>query len=223
VRFVYDNLRKYGYVQRAEIGIGAQEITPTLAARLGLARDWGVLISDVVPGGPAAAARLQLQDIVDAVDERQVSGLAGFAAAMYLHPPDEELTLEVLRGAQRVSVVVPPVQRRDEGYDLADFIDPHNVMEGLGVFMVDLDGRLRRPPAGARRSSGALVIARAPGLSVYTSELRPGDIVYEVNHHPVASIQQVPSLLQPMRPGQAVVLQIERNGELQYIAFEWGD
>ena len=29
VRFVYDSLRKYGFVQRAEIGAGAQEITPS--------------------------------------------------------------------------------------------------------------------------------------------------------------------------------------------------
>ena len=46
VRFVYDNLRKYGFVQRAEIGVSAQEITPTLAAGLGLSRDWGVVIAD---------------------------------------------------------------------------------------------------------------------------------------------------------------------------------
>jgi serine protease Do len=223
VRFVYDNLRKYGFVQRAEIGVGAQEITPTLAAGLGLARDWGVLISDVVPGGPAAAAGLRLQDIIDAVDERQVTGVPGFAAALYLHPPDEDLKLEVLRGPQRISMVVPAMQHRDEGYDLADFIDPRNVMEGLGVFMVDLDDRLRRPLSATRKSSGALVIARSPGLNVYTSELRPGDILYEINHQSVGSVQQVRAALQPMRPGQAVVLQIERAGQMQYIAFEWGD
>ena len=223
VRFVYDNLRKYGFVQRAEIGVGAQEITPTLAAGLGLARDWGVLVSDLARGGPAAAAGLKLQDIIDTVDGRQVTGIPGFAAALYLHPPDEDLKLEMLRGQQRISVVLPAMQHRDEGYDLADFIDPRNVMEGLGVFMVDLDDRLRRHLSGARESSGAIVIARSPGLNVYTSELRPGDILCQINRQSVASVQQVRSVLQPMRPGQAVVLQIERAGQLQYIAFEWGD
>ncbi|MBV9727512.1 MAG: trypsin-like peptidase domain-containing protein [Gammaproteobacteria bacterium] len=223
VRFVYDNLRKYGFVQRAEIGAGAQEITPTLAAGLGLARDWGVLISDVVPGGPGAAAGLQVQDIVDAVDERPVAGVPGFAAALYLHPPDEDLKLEVVRGAKRISLRVPAMQHRDEGYDLADFIDPRNAMEGLGVFMIDLNDRLRSPFGPTRKSSGALVVARSPGLNVYTSELRPGDIIHQVNQQSVASVQQVRSVLQPMRPGQSVVLQIERAGQMQYIAFEWGD
>jgi serine protease Do len=41
VKFVYEELRKYGYVHRTEIGVGVQEITPTLSAGLGLAQSWG--------------------------------------------------------------------------------------------------------------------------------------------------------------------------------------
>ena len=53
MRFVYEELRKRGYVRRTEIEADVQEITPTLAAGLGLVRDWGVVVSDVEPGGPA--------------------------------------------------------------------------------------------------------------------------------------------------------------------------
>src|SRR5208337_4096820 len=192
-------------------------------AGLGLSRDWGVIIADLIPFGPAAAAGLRLQDIIDAVDDRQVVGLPGLAAALYLHPSDEDLKLEVLRGRQKITVVVPAVQRKDVRYDLADFIDPRNVIDGLGVFMVDLDDRLRSPPSSTRNSSGVVVIARSPGLNTYTSDLLPGDVVYQINQQTVESVQQVRSLLQPMRRGQPVVLQIERGRQLQYIAFEWGD
>ncbi len=129
----------------------------------------------------------------------------------------------MLRGRQKISLVVPAMQRKDERYDLADFIDPRNVIDGLGVFMVDLDNRLRNPLSITRNSSGVVVIARSPGLNIYTSDLRPGDVVYQINRQTVESVQQVRSLLQPMRPGQPVVLQIERGSRLQYIAFEWGD
>ena len=223
VRFVYDNLRKYGYVQRAEIGVSAQEVTPTLAAGLNLSRDWGVVISDVFPLGPAAAAGLRSQDIIDTIDGREVLGIPGFAAALYLHPRDEDLKLEVLRGRERIAVVVPGIQHKDQRYDLSDFIDPRNLIDGLGVFMVELDERFRRPSSGTRVPSGVVVVARSPGLNVYTSDLRPGDVIYQINRQTVASIQQVRSMLQPMRPGQPVVLQIERDGQLQFIAFEWGD
>src|SRR5246127_1710301 len=160
------------FVQRVEIGVSAQEITPALAAGLGLSREWGVVIADVIPSGPAAAAGLRSQDIIDAVDDRQVVGLPGLAAALYLHPTDENLKLEVLRGRQKLSVVVPAKRRKDEGYDLADFIDPRNLIDGLGVFMVDLDDRLRSP-LHTRNSSGVVVIARSPGLSTYKSDFVP--------------------------------------------------
>ena len=223
VRFVYDNLRKYGFVQRAEIGVSAQEITPTLAAGLGLARDWGVIISDVPADGPAAAAGLRLQDIVDAVDGQQVVGLPGFAAALYLHPVDEDLKLELLRDGVKLAVVLPATRHMDDQQNLADLIDPRNLIDGLGVFVVALDGRFHNSFVRPQNSPGVMVIAKSPGVNVYTSDLRPGDIVYEVNHQEVESVQQVRALLQHMSPGQPVALQVERAGQLQYIAFEWGE
>jgi serine protease Do len=222
VRFVYDSLRKYGFVQRAEIGAGAQEITPTLAAGLSLSRDWGVLISDVAPTGPAAAVGLKSQDIIDAVDGRQVFGLPGFMAALYLHPADEDLKIDLLRGPKKISVVLPALQHKDKREDLADLIDPRNVIDGLGVCVVDLDDRIRPALLPPRYSSGVVVMARSPGSDMYPSGLRPGDIIYGVNQRPVETVQQLRSLLQPLKPGQAVVLQIERGNQLQYIAFEWG-
>jgi len=68
VRFVYESLRKHGHVHRTEIGAGVQEITPDLAEGLHLPRSWGVIISDVMPDGPAAAAGLKVQDIVLTAD-----------------------------------------------------------------------------------------------------------------------------------------------------------
>jgi serine protease Do len=222
VRFVYDSLRKYGFVQRAEIGAGAQEITPPLAAGLGLSREWGVLISDVAPAGPAEAAGLKSQDIINAVDGWQVFGLPGFTAALYLHPADQDLEVDVLRGSKKISVVVPALQHRDKRVDLADLIDPHNVIDGLGVCVVDLDNRIRPMLSRPRYSSGVVVTARSPGSNIYSSELAPGDIIYGMNQKPIESVQQLRSATQAMKPGQAVVLQIERGNQMQYIAFEWG-
>lgn len=68
--FDYQNLRKTGRVRRVAIGLRAQNITPTLAAGLGLARSWGV-ISDIAVGGAAEAAGLNLNDIILAMTSGQ--------------------------------------------------------------------------------------------------------------------------------------------------------
>src|SRR6202007_2686845 len=132
VRFVYQELRKYGYVHRTEIQAGVQEITPTLAAGLGLAQTWGVVISDFEPGGPADEGGLAVRDVVVAVDSHPIKGLPGFTAALYLHPPDEELTVVVLRGSKTMSLNIAAIEHRDDMDQLADLVDPKNRIGGLG-------------------------------------------------------------------------------------------
>src|SRR5260370_8872010 len=83
VNFDYQNLRKYGHVQRVAIGAKAQTITPTLADGLGLARSWGTIISYTLPGVMPDTAGLQGQDIVLAIDDHPILGLPDFMAALY--------------------------------------------------------------------------------------------------------------------------------------------
>src|SRR3954453_24184291 len=64
IHWAYQQLRQTGHVHRPTLGIGVQAITPLLAAALHLERSNGVLITDVTPGGPAEAARLQVNDII---------------------------------------------------------------------------------------------------------------------------------------------------------------
>jgi type II secretory pathway component PulC len=66
-------------------------------------------------------------------------------------------------------------------------------------------------------------VAQSPGLNSYTSSLHAGDIVISLNQTPIASVQQLIAHLDSMKPEQAVVLQIERAGKLEYVAFGWGD
>ena len=68
VRNVYDQIRKHGRVRRGQVGLLVQTITPTLAAALQLPEETGAVVADVVPGGPAEAAGVQVKDIVLALD-----------------------------------------------------------------------------------------------------------------------------------------------------------
>lgn len=221
VGFVYANLRKYGHVHRTEIQVGAQTVTPTLAAGLGLAQNWGVVVSDVIPKGPADAAGLKVQDIVVAIDGRPILGLPGLTAALYLHPVDQVVRLEVLRGNQKISLNVPALEDRDKEDHLANFIDPNNQIGRLGVYVMDLDDQLRSAiSADVRIPSGVVVLGQSLDLNALTSTLRAGDIIHAVNRVSIQSVDQLRSALRGLKPGDPVVLQIERLGQLQYVDFE---
>jgi len=220
VRFVYQNLRKYGHVHRTEIQANAQEITPSLAAGLGLSQNWGVVISDVMPGGPADAAGLKIQDIVVAVDGRPILGLPGLTAALYLHPPDEVVELEVLRGTKKLALNVPAIPYHDSADQLADFIDPNNRIGRLGIYVMDFDARVRAAMPNLRIPSGVVVLGQSLDINALTGDLHGGDIIHALNRVSIQSTEQLRSALGQLKPGDPLVLQIERQGQLQYVASE---
>src|SRR6202011_4518603 len=140
VNFDYQNLRKTGHVRRVAIGAIAQNITPTLAAGLGLARSWGAIISDTIPRGPAEAAGLQTEDIVLAIDDRPIASLPDFMAALYLHPSDQILKIDVLRSTKRMSFNVPVNVYHEKIDELAEVPDlQQTLIRRLSIFVTDLD------------------------------------------------------------------------------------
>jgi len=221
VNFVYHSLRKYGHVHRVEIGAVAQTITPDLAEGLDLPRSWGVIISDVVSGGPAEAAGLKIQDIVLAADGRRTATLSAFSAALYLHPLDQVLKLEVLRGQESKTLYIPAIEHRDRMDQLMDAVDPEkSLIPRLGILAIDLTDQLRSMVTDLRIASGVVVVGRAADLIVPETGLTTGDIIHSLNTTPVDSAEQLRTLTRQLKGGQPVVLQIERGGQLQYLAFE---
>ena len=57
-------IEEHGKVERGWLGVQIQEVTPAIAASLGLKADHGALVAVVSPNGPAAAAGLKQGDVV---------------------------------------------------------------------------------------------------------------------------------------------------------------
>ena len=221
VRFVYDNLRKYGHVHRSEIEAGAQTITPSLAAGLGLKRSWGVLISDVKPEGPAEAAGLKIGDIVLTADDRPIDTLPAFTAALYLHPVDQVLKVDVLRASEKKSLVIPVLQEKHPMDQLLDLANPEsNLVTQLGILAVGIDERIRSMVGALRISSGVIVLGRAASLLGPDVGLTTGDVIHAVNNRPVDTVDNLRSALSQLKGGDSVAMQVERQGKLQFVAFE---
>ena len=51
-------------------------------------------------------------------------------------------------------------------------------------------------------------------------DLRPGDVIYAINNEPTSTVAALSAALSQMKSGDAVVLQVEREGTLMYVAFE---
>ena len=90
-------LRQFGHLHPAAIGVDVQAITPALAAGLRLSRTLGVIVSDVQPDGPAETAGVQAQDILTTIDGRAIDNVPALALDLYAHPAAAMVTLGLLR------------------------------------------------------------------------------------------------------------------------------
>jgi serine protease Do len=221
VDFVYHSLRKYGHVHRVEVKAGAETITPTMAAGLGLAQDWGVIVDDVIPGGPADSAGLKVQDIILKADDRLINALPAFTASLYLHPLDQVLKLEVLRGREKITLNVPVLEMVEPMDAITSLANSQNNLVGrLGILALDLSDQLRSVIGDLRIPSGVVVVGRAAEFNSADSGLQSGDLIHSLNRTPIDSVQTLRTAVRALKPGDAVVLQIERNSGLQYLAFD---
>lgn len=221
VDFVYHSLRKYGHVHRVEIGAVAQEITPTIADGLRLSQRWGVIIADVKPDGPAAAAGLQIQDIVLTADDRRIETLPALSSALYLHRLDQVLKLEILRGNERKTLYVPAIEERDPMDQLFDAADPEkSLVPRLGILAVDITPDLRNQIGTLRIPGGVVVLGRAADLITPDTGLQTGDVIHAVNTTPVTSMDTLRAVVHSLKTGDPVVLQVERSDGLSYLSFE---
>jgi len=74
-----------------------------------------------------------------------------------------------------------------------------------------------------RAKAGVVVAAAAPDSGSVQDPLRPGDIIYTLNQQSVTSVEGLRALLAKLSVGEAVVLQVERAGELRFIGFEMSE
>ncbi len=221
VSFVYHSLRKYGHVHRIEVKAGAQTITETLAKGLGLAQNWGVIIDDVTPGGPADAGGLKIGDVVVSADGRLIATLPSFTAALYLHPLDQSLKLEVLRGSERKTLYIAAMEMKDSMDALSEMATSReNVVARLGILALDLNDELRGMLGTLRDPSGVVVVARVADFLSSATGLETGDVIHRVNQTPIDSLSSLRAALRQIKPHDAVVLQVERGGGFLWLAFE---
>jgi serine protease Do len=221
VDFVYTSLRKHGHVHRVEIGAVAQEITPTLAEGLHLPQRWGVVVADVKPDGPAAAAGLHIQDIILTADDRRTETLPSLSAALYLHRLDQVVKLEILRGKDKKNLFVPAIEHRDHMDELIDAVNPENsLIPRLGVLAIDVTDELSSRLGSLRIPSGVIVIGRAADLIMPDTGLQTGDIIHQLNTTAIDSGTTLRTALSGLKTGDPVVMQVEREGGLMYVSFE---
>jgi S1-C subfamily serine protease len=125
---VLNDLVTLGRVRRPSLGIRGLPIGPELAAEMGLASDYGVLIMDELPNGAAARAGLRGGherallgntpilvggDLIVAIDGQDIQDLTDISRIMNNHRAGDKVEVTIYRGKQKMNLPVTLGEARE--------------------------------------------------------------------------------------------------------------
>jgi len=199
-----------GRVVRGWLGIVIQDLTPELAQGFGVPEGQGVVVADVLKGGPADQAGLKPGDVITAFAGRPIKDVTELQKHVAAVTPGRPTPVAILRDRAPLALTVAVGEQPGEETVVArDPQEPREAMLGLRIepLTPELAARL-----GLTARAGLLVTGVAPGSSGEQAGIRPGDAILEVSRKPVASVDDFRRLLAAAAPGDAVPVYLQRGG-----------
>jgi serine protease Do len=225
---IVDSLLKSGKVVRGWMGIAIQEITPALAKSFKLPeqRKGGVLISDVNEDGPSASAGLKRGDVIVSFDDREVQNVSQLRNMVARTIVGRTAKVKVLREGKEQQVTVKIAERptdemlaRKEPTPAPEQSapkPPDNVLASLRVQALDQStmGQLNIPS----KTTGVVINHVEPGSPAEAAGLQRGDVIQEVNHEVVKSLDDYQRASAKIKKEEMVVLLLSRQGNNLFVA-----
>jgi serine protease Do len=213
-RDISDMLITDGKVVRARLGIEVGGIHEDERLRdqtfKGAAN--GVFVFGIKPEGPAAKSDLKLEDIITSIDGRVITSAQHLRNAIR-NKAGVTVTLDVVRNGRPVKVAVRPEEWQDEPVVAAiNAPAPPEASANLyGLTVKPLTRELAKLYQ-AKSSDGVVVTGVDANSPADRSQIKPGDIIIEVDRHKLTSPLELRTLLMKADLQAGVRLNLLREG-----------
>jgi Do/DeqQ family serine protease len=184
VKKVIEDIRQYGEVQRAIIGVYLQEVTPAIADKENLKEVKGAYLSGIVPGGSAEDAGLKEKDVIIKLNGISVASVTELQEQVGKYRPGDKADITYIRGGKENTI--PIVMKNLEG-------STRYVAAGVGsgvVFGAKLESVSADDKNSYRIDYGVKVVELNEGRFKDLG-IRKGDIILDVNGKKVKTASEV--------------------------------
>ncbi len=211
---VYNQIVDQGRVTRGSIGVQFNEehsTNPITLKELGAPH--GIVIEDVVPGGPAEKAGLKAGDVITSVNGHAVKTGNDLVNPIATAPIGSKVKLTYVRDGQQKAASTLVEDRTKVFRSQAGRVsDPsgENAPSEFGLRVEEFTPA-RASRAGLEFVKGVQVTAVEPASFAEDLQFFPGDIITEVNRQGVVSIDEYRKAVGKLKAGQSVVFKVMRR------------
>jgi len=208
-RFSVDQILKYGEVRRGWLGVRIQDLTPNIAAVMGISATQGAIVNQLHPDGPAKQAGIRPGDVFVSVNGRAVRDAGQFRNVIGMTPIGELVRATVLREGAAIGfsmhVDEVPEEPRPSG------------VEGQGPLAGTRFDTIQPASPLYGKEKGVMVIGITVQARPFRAGLRPGDVIVAVNNRSVGTVDELnaiatgtgPWTLNVMRDGADLFLVLQ--------------
>ena len=221
-RDVMTSLMKDGKVTRGYLGVMIQNITPALSKEFKLNDDKGALVGDVVPKGPADKAGLRGGDVILEFNGKSVIDSRHLKLEVARVKPGESVPVKILRdgSSKTLTVTVKELPGTEKlAKNESGNTDQTDTLHGVSV--TDLDSRSRQQFNVPENVTGAVVTEVDPASAAGEAGLKPGDVITEINRHPVKNAGDAVKLTERAKD-RTTLLRIWSDQGSRYVVVDEG-
>jgi serine protease Do len=205
---IIDQLKDKGEVTRGWLGVGIQDLTPELAEYYGLKGEKGVLVTQVFEGDPADKAGVKVNDIILKVDGKQVASGRELSSMIANTPVGHKTKIDLVRDGKEKTLTVTLAKRDDDDQIVASE-SPDS--DELGIEVTDLNSDIARRFGIDGSEKGVLVTDVKDESAAQNADVRPGDIIKEINRSIVKDKNDFISLMNKNKEKESVQLLVKRR------------
>ncbi len=217
---VINQLKDSGKVVRGWLGVLVQQITPEIAEGLKLPESKGALVSDVTPGGPAAKAGIQRQDIITEFNGQTIDEMQELPKLVAVTPPGTEVQLKYIRnGKEKTSSL--KVAEQPEEIAKSGISQGQEVEQNLGLVVQEINPQIQRR-LRIEDADGVIITNVDTGGPAQEAGLRIGDLILEINKKQIKNLDDYRKAMDSVKKGDTALLLVKRGKNTIYSALKVG-
>ncbi len=218
VEHIAADLRDDGAVSRGWLGVSIQNVSPELAAALGIDASTGALVSDVVDGSPADGV-LQQGDVILSFNNEAVDSSSDLPILVGTTKVGTNSVLTVLRDGAEEQLELKIGQYQTAAAEVDTLVDGTATGTSLGVTVAPLTDTARAEMGVDESVEGVVVTDLKPDGPAADAGLQRGDVIVKLSNQDTFTPDALKAALDSEKTDPALVL-INRDGSQIFVAVE---
>ena len=213
---IFLQLKKHGEVSRGWLGIVVQDLTDSLRQYSGVRDGIGVMVSEVYEGNPADDSGIEVNDIIREINGKAIKKKTDMGRVVSTIRVGDIIDVRALRDGKEYIFKVKVGKRED--------VNPQTLKPSkgpaysFGIKVNNLTDELSQY-FKIMASEGVVVEEVDPDGKGQESEIKEGDLIKEINHQTVTSLEEYKNIVRRIRKGEVVQMLIHRE-KIGYMVVE---